>query len=47
MDKYYLLRDYLINYFKGNDKDITLSFDEINKINKIPLDHSFLHIKKT
>ena len=46
MDKYNLLWKYLIEYFKENNNNLTLSFDEINKIASIPLDHSFLKYKK-
>lgn len=46
MDKYNLLWKYLIEYFKENNNSLTLSFDEINKIASIPLDHSFLKYKK-
>ena len=46
MDKYNLLWKYLIEYFKENNNNLTLSFDDINKIASIPLDHSFLKYKK-
>ncbi len=46
MDNYNLLWKYLIEYFKENNNNLTLSFDEINKIASIPLDHSFLKHKK-
>ncbi len=46
MDKYNLLWKYLIEYFKENNNNLTLSFADINKIASIPLDHSFLKYKK-
>lgn len=46
MDNYNLLWKYLIEYFKENNNNLTLSFADINKIASIPLDHSFFKYKK-
>lgn len=43
MSKYQALWTYIQ---KCNEKQLTLTFDEIGKIAGIPLDHSFLKYKK-
>ena len=43
MSKYQELWTYIQ---KCNEKELTLTFDEIEKIAGIPLDHSFLKYKK-
>lgn len=43
MSKYELLWDYIKNNAKS---EMMLSFDEINQITGVPIDHSFLNAKK-